>query len=199
MKEFQDEEVKVLPYNLQFFAKGAEDVGGETDESEEETGNNDNLGEEDEEPEEKQFSQADMEAAIKKRLTKERARWKKQQTDSAAENEQPKGEESAENPEKKARMEAEEKATTLETKLLCYEQGVSKDAVNDVMALARAYVDDDTDMEDAIDKVLKKYPQFKSDGDKEEGEKKGWGQRHGKSPKKTTTVDDAIKEQLFGK
>ena len=66
---------------------------------------------------------------------------------------------------------------------------VNKDCVDDVLALAKVHMakDEDLDIEDAIDKVLKKYPQFK-DGyeevDDEDGqEKKGWGQRHGKPQK----------------
>ena len=105
---------------------------------------------------------------------------------------------------KKARA-AEEKAAALEMKWTCLEHDVKKDCVDDVLALAKVHMakDEDLDIEDAIDKVLKKYPQFK-DGyeevDDEDGqEKKGWGQRHGKPQKKATTVEDEIRKQMFGK
>ena len=83
-----------------------------------------------------------------------------------------------------------------------------KDCVDDVLALAKVHIskDGDLDIEDAIDKVLEKYPQFKDgyedqdDGSEDpEEKKKGWGQRHGKPPKKAATVEDEIRKQLFGK
>ena len=91
-------------------------------------------------------------------------------------------------------------------KWTCLEHDVKKDCVDDVLALAKVHMekDEDLDIEDAIDKVLKKYPQFKDgyedDTDGEDGqEKKGWGQRHGKPQKKTMTVEDEIRKQMFGK
>ena len=60
----------------------------------------------------------------------------------------------------KARKEAEGKASRLEVKVACFEADVAKDAVDDVAALAHAYMeaDDSLDLEDAIEKVVKKYP-----------------------------------------
>lgn len=55
-----------------------------------------------------------------------------------------------------------EKISNLESKLICYEKGVVKDSVNDVIALAKSYVNDKTDINKAVDMVLKKYPSFAS-------------------------------------
>lgn len=84
----------------------------------------------------------------------------------------------------------------------CYEAGVSKDAVDDVTALARAYMeaDEDLDLEDAIEKVVKKYPQFKKGAadpyeDEDETKGKSWGQRqNGKTPKKMSGVEKRFYE-----
>ncbi len=53
-----------------------------------------------------------------------------------------------------------EKISNLESKLICYEKGVVKDSVNDVIAIAKSYVNDKTDINKAVDMVLKKYPTF---------------------------------------
>ena len=79
---------------------------------------------------------------------------------------------------------------------------MSKDAVDDVAALARAYMaaDEDLDLEDAIEKVVKKYPQFKKDAadpyeDEDETKGKSWGQRqNGKTPKKMSGVEKRFYE-----
>ena len=59
-------------------------------------------------------------------------------------------------------------------RLACYEAGVPKYSVKDVTALAKSYMEDDEelDFEDAIEKVLEKYPQFKGE---DSGEKGSWG------------------------
>lgn len=181
--------------------EAGDDQDGE-DESEEDGG--------DDESEEKKYTEKDIEDVVKRRLARERRKWQRQQQrpeiktnsgDKAGKT----GNEETE-AERKAR-EAEEKASALELKWTCMEHDVKKDCVDDVLALAKVHVSKDSsvDIEDAIDKVLEKYPQFKDgyDGQEEEedsGEKKrGWGQRHGKSPKKSETVEDEIRKQLFGK
>ncbi len=62
-----------------------------------------------------------------------------------------------------------EKISALETKLLCFEKEVAKESVADVIALAKSYIDDGTNLEQAIDKVIAKYPNFakqvKANGD----------------------------------
>lgn len=196
-----------------FCAPNPTDGGG--DNTDNETG--DDQGDEGEEPEsdedgeepEKKYTEKDMEEAVKRRLARERRKWQRQQQRKPEDN-LDSGEKAGKTGnaeteiERKAR-EAEEKASALELKWTCLEHDVRKDCVDDVLALARVHVNKDSslDIEDAIDKVLEKYPQFKDsyeddDQDEGDGKKKGWGQRHGKPPKKSATVDDEIRKQLFG-
>lgn len=194
---------KHLPMNLQLFAEGG-DGGSDGDDSGDGDDQDDDDSDKDGEGEDKKiFSQKDIDEAVKARLAREKRKWQRQQQKP----EDKPGETGAASEEteadKKAR-EAEEKAAALELKWTCLEHNVKKDCVDDVLALARVHVSRDSslDVEDAIDKVLEKYPQFKDgyDDEDEEGEKKkGWGQRHDKPPKKSTTVDDEIRKQLFGK
>ena len=103
-----------------------------------------------------------------------------------------------------------DKVSALEAKLLCYEHDVAKDCVSDVVALAKAYVDEDTDFEEAIEKVIKKYPQFVKDSgktskkrdkdvdeddddeDEDETENKSWGKRQTGKGKKVDGVEAAF-------
>ena len=132
-------------YNLQLFAdKGGEgdsdDVAGDGDDDQEEQP-------EEEQTEEKLFTQKELDEAIKERLKRERKKNSKPQTKVTENNVE-------------TQKNANDKLQALEAKLLCYEAGVAKNCVVDVVALAKAYMNDDTDFEDAIDQVLAKYPQF---------------------------------------
>ena len=165
-----------LPYKLQFFAEEADTT--DVEETEE-------IAEDAEETktEVKTFTQEELDKAIEKRLAREKKKWNKPE----ASKDESKVEAEPENPKLK---EAEEKATLLETKMLAYEAGVTKDSVDDVVALAKAYINDDTDMEDAIEKVLKKYPQFK--GTTEEEKPKSWGDRQKGNTSKLSAVEEAF-------
>ena len=184
--------------NLQLFA-GDEEGGSEGDEESEE--DEENNSEEDDSGE-KKFTQKDVDEAVKKRLARERRKWQRGQQSTKNNSE-----ESEETEQEKKAREAEEKASTLELKWTCLEHNVKKECVDDVLALAKVHTtkDETLDIEDAIDKVLEKYPQFGEESKDQEGEqeeeqkKKGWGQRHGGDPSKKKTVDDVIKEKLFGK
>lgn len=194
----------------------AEDGDGGADGEDSGDGDDQNDGTDDdgEDEEEKKFSQKDVDETVKKRLAREKRKWQREQQKKPEskpvggdKSEKTDKDESETEADKKAR-EAEEKAAELEMKWACLEHDVRKDCVDDVLALAKVNVskDHDLDIEDAIDKVLEKYPQFKDGYDEQEGEddepeskKKGWGQRHGKPPKKSVTVDDEIRKQLFGK
>lgn len=57
----------------------------------------------------------------------------------------------------------DEKVSALETKLLCYEKDIAKGSVQDALALAKSYVNDETDLSKALDMVLEKYPSFGKD------------------------------------
>lgn len=201
-----------IPYNLQFFAEkdgeGAGDQGGADDQDE---GDDDgDEGDDDANPGadnagEKKFTQADIDAAVEKRLAKERKKmpnkeelaafreYQKQQKASQGKDDDSKNEELTK---------AQEENSKLATKVMCLERGVLKDNIDDVVALAMSYVDDDTDIEDAIEKVLKKYPTFtkkQSQGDDEDDDSKqqpgakSWGQRQeGKGTPKMTGVEAAF-------
>jgi hypothetical protein len=64
------------------------------------------------------------------------------------------------------------KAETLEAKLSALSKGVKADSTDDVITLAKNLVDEDTNMDDAIDQVVEKYPQFKAEQKEEKKEKK---------------------------
>ena len=72
----------------------------------------------------------------------------------------------------KERDAAEERALLAETKLTCLSKGVIATSVADVVILAKSMVTDEITIEQAIDKVLEKYPSFK--GQQQQGEQKGF-------------------------
>lgn len=181
--------------NLQLFAgeEGSDtgeesgDGGGQDDDQEEESSEDG-----DDEP---KYTQADLDKAVARTIAKERAKAER-----AAKRARKKEESSEEeNEDVKARKEAEGKASRLEVKVACFEADVAKDAVDDVAVLAHAYMeaDDSLDLEDAIEKVVKKYPQFKKGGgdpyEEESGRGKAWGERmKGGSGKKRSGVEEAF-------
>ena len=68
----------------------------------------------------------------------------------------------------KARLIAEEKANGLEAKVACLSKGVTANAVDDVVILAKAMVTEEMTIDQAIDKVLEKYPNFKNEQKEEQ-------------------------------
>lgn len=184
---------KYYNLDLQLFAEGGDEgdgegTGGDDQDDEEES---DEDGEE-----EKKYSEKEMEAAIEKRLARERRKWRRHQQKKDPDGGGKEDKEEEESEDSKARKAAEAKASSLEVKVACFEAGVAKEAVEDVTALARAYMeaDEDLDLEDAIEKVVKKYPSFKAgaaDPYDEEGKASGsWGQRqNGKGSKKMSGVE----------
>lgn len=179
-------------FNLQVFAgEGSEGDGTDTGDDDDQ----DEPDESDEGEDERRFTQQDVDEAVKKRLSRERKKWQRQQEKGEG---NPGGGDNAgekEDPEKKAAL---EEKSVLEIKVACYEQDVAKDSVDDVAALAKSYMaaDDSLDLEDAIEKVVKKYPQFKNVASQETDgtEVKGsWGQRQsGKGAKKVDGVEAAF-------
>ena len=126
--------------------------------------------------EEKTFTQAEVDKMIKERLAREKKNqlpkeeleaykaWKESQK-----TEEEKKNEALSNAEK-ARIAAEEKVAALEAKVTALSKGVKSDSVDDVVILAKALVTDEVTIEQAIDKVLEKYPSFKGE-QKQEGNK----------------------------
>lgn len=195
--------------NLQLFAEGG-DGGTEEPEKGGSGGDGNEESEDEEEQEEEHFTQKDIDEAVKKALAKEKRKWQREQKKATSKKASGASQAEEEDSEEDTRVQkAEERASELELKWTCLEHDVKKDCVDDVLALAKVHVekDDSLDIEDAIDKVLEKYPQFKDGGEdeddeeggEEEGPKKSWGQRHSKGTKSKKTVDDEIRERLFGK
>ncbi|MDY5913536.1 MAG: hypothetical protein SPJ62_16345 [Inconstantimicrobium porci] len=156
-------------------------------------------GEENSDKEEKTFTQADVDKLIKERLAREKKgqpskedlKAFKEWQDNQKTNEE-KNAEKITAAETKVK-EAEERANTLEAKVSALSKGVKADSVDDVITLAKAMVDDDTPIDKAIDKVLKKYPSFKGEQQSNKGFKVGSGGDKG-NPKDT---DDELKK-IFG-
>lgn len=141
---------------------GANTGNAETTETKEDT-------QETTQTEEKTFTQADVDKLIQDRIAREKKNqlskeelkayneWKESQK-----TEEEKKNEALTNAEK-ARLAAEEKATALEAKVTCLSKGVIATSVDDVVTLAKAMVTDELTIEQAIDKVLEKYPSFKGE------------------------------------
>lgn len=60
----------------------------------------------------------------------------------------------------KAKQAAEERAAAAELKFTAMSKGVSAEALNDVIALAKTKITDKVTAEQAIDEIIKKYPAF---------------------------------------
>ena len=157
-------------------------------------------GTEENQQDEKTFTQADVDRLIKERLAREKKgqpskedleafnNWKESQKTEAQ-----KQSEALTNAEAKAKAE-EERANTLEAKVTCLSKGVLADSVDDVVILAKAMVSDDVTMDQAVDKVLEKYPSFK--GVQQQEENKGFKIGAG-SEKQKENVNDAL-SRAFG-
>lgn len=145
------------------------------------TDNSDGEGEGTEETnsqDEKTFTQADVDRLIKERLAREKKGqpskeelkayqdWKESQKTEAQ-----KQSEALTNAEK-AKQNAEERANTLEAKVTCLSKGVLADSVDDVVILAKAMISEEVTIDQAVDKVLEKYPSFK--GVQQQDENKGF-------------------------
>ncbi|WP_394883768.1 hypothetical protein [Clostridium tertium] len=151
--------------------------------------------------EEKTFTQADVDKLIQERIAREKKNqlskeelkayneWKESQK-----TEEEKKNEALTNAEK-ARLAAEEKATALEAKVTCLSKGVIATSVDDVVILAKAMVTEEVAIEQAIDKVLEKYPSFKGEHQQEE-QNKGFKVGAGAEQTKGNT-NDAL-ASIFG-
>lgn len=195
--------------NLQVFAGGGEgdDPGDESGDDDDDPGDDDDDSDDDDQEEnEKKFSQKDVDDAVKKRLAREKRKWQRDQQKKAGK--KPNGKvKTGEDSNKDDDVETQElrdkaaKADEMEMKWTCLEHDVDKSCVDDVLALARVHMakDEDMDIEDAIDEVLKKYPQFKESSkekdeeeDEEETKNRSWGQRQNGRRKKTSGVEAAF-------
>lgn len=193
--------------NLQLFAGdgGDDDLGDEGGKDDDDDPGDDDDDSDDDEPEEneKKFSQKDVDDAVKKRLAREKRKWQREQQ--KKDGKKPNGKvKTGEDSNKDDDAETQElrdkaaKADEMEMKWTCLEHDVDKSCVDDVLALVRVHMakNEDMDIEDAIDEVLKKYPQFKEsskeDDDEEETKSKSWGQRQNGRRQKTSGVEAAF-------
>lgn len=189
--------------NLQLFAgdDGGDDGNDSGDDGDDQ--DDDDSDEDGDDPDEKKYSQKDIDSAVSKRLAREKRKWQREQNKNTSkkDGEKDNKKDDGESEDSKARRAAEERASKAEAKNACYEAGVSKESVDDVVALARSYMaaDEDMDLEDAIEKVVKKYPQFKqgsagSDDEGNDNKNKSWGQRQKGSSKKMSGVEQRFYE-----
>lgn len=118
---------------------------------------------------EKTFTQAEMDKVIADRLAREKKNIpdkKRLEAFKAWEDSQKtveeKQSEAISNAEK-AKLEAEQRASDFEAKYTAISKGVKSDAVEDIIALAKAKVTDTVTLDKAIDEVIKKYPSFKGE------------------------------------
>lgn len=200
---------KFYSMNLQLFsdAPAPDDDGDGGDDPD----NDDDDDDEGDDPDEKKYSQKDIDDAVKKRLAREKRKWKREHQKKAEPDGKGKaGEDGKKDEDDKETKELKDKAAKaddLELKWTCLEHDVDKSCVDDVLALAKVHMakDEDMDIEDAIDEVLKKYPQFKVGSSKEEEDedetekKKSWGQRQKSGGnKKLTGVEAAFLKQNPG-
>jgi hypothetical protein len=203
--DFMEEEKKpLLRYNMQFFADkgdgdGADNTGDGGDDNQDDDGDDKAAGNKSKKSD-KTFTQAELDEAIKLRLKREREKAKKaEQTE--------KDKQDNKSSDDKSKDESDKKLSALEEKVLCYDHDIAKEYVKEAIALAKAYVDEDTDMDEALEKVTKKFPQFvkgagkkkDSDGSEEDesdedetDNKKSWGQRQKGQSKKTDAVEAAF-------
>ncbi|MDU4953473.1 MAG: hypothetical protein SO128_00385 [Clostridium cadaveris] len=151
--------------------------------------------------EEKTFTQAEVDNLLKERV----ARLKKEQPSKeelkayndwkeSQKTEEEKKDEALTNAEK-AKLAAEERALLAETKVTCLSKGVIATSVDDVVTLAKAMVTEEVTIEQAIDKVLEKYPNFK--GKQQQEEQKGFIKIGAENQRQKENSNDAL-ARAFG-
>lgn len=204
MMKFKTLKEKVYGMNLQFFA-GDNNGDGDNGAGEDQEESDDTEDEQEEVDNEPKFTQADVDKAIEKRIARERRKWQRQQqTQTPKNNGNGEPDEKNKQPDKNT-QELEKraaKADELEIKLTAFELGADKSSIGDVIALAKARVeaDNDLDIEDAIEEVLKKYPSFKASSNKDDGDEseketnKSWGERQKGKTKKLSGVEERFYE-----
>ena len=188
--------------NLQLFAGDGDDGGSESDGEDDNTDADPDDDDPEDSQDEKKFTQKDVDDAVKKRLAREKRKWQREQqkksSGSGTDGREKAGDDGEEKDNEKLK-ETESRALKAETRAACFEAGVDKDAIDDVTALAHSYMatDEDLDLEDAIEKVVKKYPHFKkgadsSDVDTEDTNGKAWGERQKGARRKRSGVEEAF-------
>mgnify|MGYP001197125342 CR=1 FL=1 len=205
-----------LPFSLdlQFFADG--DGGDQQGDQEPDNnpGDQDNpggTGEPDNQPEEKTFTQEDVNNIVAKEAKKAQEKLLKKlgidDFDNAKEGlkkfkewqdsqktEQEKQQELLDNLSKEKESLSSENAN-LKAQLSALKQGVNADSVEDVVALAERLVNDETTIDDAIKQVVEKYPHFADSAEEKQQDKPTFST--GQHQKKGNL--DAFAKTLLGK
>ncbi len=165
-----DDEHKPMHISMQYFAEGgdgdADDKGGDK--------GDDDLDDDDDKPSDKSkkgFTQEEVDALIEKRLARERKKAEKAKADAETDKTKTAEQKAKEKAEKDAKAQAD-KITALEQKTICYDADVPRANVGKVIKLANAYIDDDTDFEEAVSKVKEEFPFLFKDGEEDEEEEK---------------------------
>ncbi len=122
----------------------------------------------DKKPPEKTFTQKELDEIIEKRLKRERA-----------------------SAEEKAGQ-AQKEISALKTRNICYKLGIKEDCIEDAVTLAERIVNDKTDIEAALSKILEKYPAF--GGSAETPKNKTTGVK----TETTVETDDTALRKAFG-
>lgn len=196
---------QLLKYNLQYFAddngnagQGEADNSGNDGDDDQDEGQDDNGTDDKSKKSDKKgkyLTQDEINQIIEERLKRERKKFQKQQSKDDKQNDKGSDDNSKDDANTK-------KLSELEMKVLCYDHDISKEFAKEAIAIAKAYVDEDTDMDEALEMVAKKFPQFvkgydskkkDSDEDEDEGNNKGaWGQRQKGTNKKIDAVEAAF-------
>ena len=148
-------------------------------------GGDDNTGDDQEEP--RTFTQEEVNELIKNRIARERKKLGKEQTQDKEE-EKPKDKPVGNEPDNK-------KLNEMEMKLLCYDHEIAKEYSKKAIALAQAYLDDETDIDEALEKVVEDFPQFKKGYSEDDQKQKSWGERQTKPPVQKGGVEEAFKRK----
>lgn len=94
-----------------------------------------------------------------------------------------------------------EQMERLTAEQLCYRKNVNHENANDVITLAKSYVNETTNFEQALDQVLQKFPQFANAGNgtndsNTNTQQTSWGARQGNGEPPKNQVDDVEKAFL---
>ena len=176
------EETKLLPYDLQFFADDSGDGNGSAGSDENGGSDSGNEGAKDQasqnNPGEKTFTQTQVSAMMakeknegKRSILKSLGFSDEKEAKSAIDaynafmNSRKTDEEKNADDVKKANTERDEsilRAVAAENKLTCFENGVNKESIDDVLAIASTKVNDNKSLEDVLKEMKKdkKYASF---------------------------------------
>ena len=147
-------------------------------------GGDDSTDGEQEKP--KTFTQEEVDELIKKRIAREKKKLEKPQEKIDKVEEKPAATEPAKD---------DSKINELQIKVLCFEHEIAKEYSKKAIALAQAYLDDETDIDEALEKVVEDFPQFKKGYSEDDQKQKSWGERQTKPPAQQGGVEEAFKRK----